>query len=260
MKKFAALFLLSIFILLFLSACHKAPKTILLRLKYFKRQRIDVKYRSYVYADDDMDHPLTNEYTRLGFTVDSILPDSSYKLGAKIDYVRVKNGGLFNEEYSSDREESEMSPNEKQIHQMVKPLLDSAYTFSVSNRGKILASFSFSRGKNIPRQFALIDLPVYQLIFPQEKLAIGDEWTTENPVPQNKGKRIFTYTIEGEYDSAIQINVKGKLELPNGGSKNFTGHYALDKETNAIISGKIETDFDMSGSKHIKAVVSVEAH
>ena len=253
------LFLIA-FCFVLLSSCNHAPKNILLKLKYFKGQRIDVKYRSYIYSDDDIDRPLRNEYTRLGFTVDSVLADSSYIFSARIDYLRVKNGDFAGEEYSSDKDEASMGPQERQIHQMAKPLLDSVYTFTVNQQGKVIAPFAFKHGRGIPAQFALIDLAVYQIVFPKEKLAIGDEWTTENIVPQTKGKRIFTYTMQGIYDSAIQIMVKGTLQLPDGTSKDFTGSYTLDQETNAVISGKIETDFKMQGSNHIKAVVSVESH
>lgn len=246
-------------IILFFLSCH-GDRNILLRLKYDRGQSIDIKYRNYVYNDNDVDDPIKNEYLRLGFSIDSVTRDSSYVFAVKIDYVRVKNSGLMAEDYSSDKDEKDMGPAERRMHMQFKPILDSVFKFTVSKRGQLIKPFAFAGGTKIPPQYALIDLGIYQITFPEEKIAIGDKWTNEYPMPGVNAKRICTYHIESIRNSEIHIGVSGEIQLASGDSKDFTGSYVLDQSTKKLISGKIEMEARDGFGSHLKAVVSVEAH
>ena len=175
------------FVILCCTACrHRGEGGVLLRLKYDIGANIDVKYRAYVITDNENDDPIKNEYIRMGFTVDSVMNDSLYVLSAKIDYVRVKNKGFMNDEnYSSDKDEADMGPKEKELNREFKPVLDSTYKLTINNRGQLIKPLSFACGRKIPKAFAPIDYEIYQVVFPRERVAIGDEWTNERPQPGN---------------------------------------------------------------------------
>jgi hypothetical protein len=78
-------------------------------------------------------------------------------------------------------------------------------------------------GNKAPGSFEPIDYEIYQIAFPKDSVAMGDEWTNEKPMPLIGGKRISTYYIESIYNSVIQIKVDGTLETSQGKSEDFSG-------------------------------------
>ena len=239
-------------------------KNILLKLKYDKNARIDIKYRYYMVTNDEDDEPLINEYIRMGWTVDSIFRDSSYQFSAKIDYVRIKNKGLLpilDEEYSSDRDTSEMGAAEKQLDHQVRPALNASYKFTLDKYGKIIKPFSLENSTVLLENNSFIDLGIYQIAFPDHKIAIGEKWDNDQAIAGTKKKRSATYHIESIYDSTIQIKVDGKAWDEDGNLSHFSGRYFLDKTTCKLVSCKIERKGKIRGTGDFgKAVISIEAN
>ena len=240
-------------------------KNILLRLKYLKGSVIDIKYRSYIVTDNENDRPLNNDYIRMGLKVDSVLRDSAYLFSAKIDYVRFEHNGMLvinHQKYSSDEDVSQMTPEQKQIDLKLRPVINGSYKFSVNKNGKIIKPFSLAIDSLLlPVKFDFINLGIYQIDFPYNKIAIGDEWVNEQNIPGTKIKRKAIYKIESIYDSTIQIKVDGVKTDAFGNVNHFSGRYYLDQETCHLISCNIETKGElMETGGHGKAVVSIEAN
>lgn len=225
----------------------KGEKAALIRLKYHKGQTFDIKYQTYAQTNDR--RVPQNRVVRMLFKVDSIIGDSLYVLSAKLDYVRVRNDGLFsNEEYASDKAEEKMNDREKSIHQDFKAVRDLIYTLTIDNRGKILKPFALSGGREIDKKYNLVQYENCQIVFPEEAVGIGDEWTNELDVPGTaKGRRMFKYTIESIKDGVMRIDLVGKFQPYGRGSnsKNFYGHYLIDEETKMIISAKYKLEGKM---------------
>lgn len=248
------------FTMLFLCSCHGGDKNILLRLKLSQQKKIDLKYRTLLVTDNEKDPPLIDEYIRMSFKVRSVLPDSSYLLYGKIDFIRVKNNELLGSvEYSSDKYQPHMNIAELKLDQKYRSAIDSTIQFTIDKQGKIIKPFSFLDGRIIPAAYALVNLGIYQITFPAEKIDIGDEWTNEEAIPGTKYKRTSTYHIESIYDNTIQIKVEGILDGPDDQAKRFTGRYFLDKNTCQLVSCEIERKGKTELSDKGKMVLSLTA-
>jgi hypothetical protein len=246
-------------IALLCTACQRGPKNILLRLHYHKNTYLDITYRTYAVRKENQDEPLRNEIAKMGFTVDSVINDSLYHLSAKFDFVRVKNRSRFkSEEYSSDEDEKQMSTQAKQLHQQFKPVLKSTFNLTINDRGQIVKPFSFRNGVNIPQSFSPIQFEMCQIVFPKEKLALGDDWTNEGKVPLTGGKRITNYQIESIKDEIITIKVSGKVEIDSHSSEDFYGEYLLDEKTKGLISAKITMEIETLFEGKIKEVIDIK--
>jgi hypothetical protein len=248
------------FITLSLYSCQGGNKNILLRLKFNQGKKVDLKYRTFLLTDNENDSPLINESIRMSFKVESILPDSSYQFSGKIDFIRVKNQSLLGSaEYSSDKYRPYMNEVEQKLDEKYRSAIDSTYQFTISKQGRIIKPFSFLDGRAIPAKYALVNLGIYQITFPVEKIAIGDEWTSEQSIPGTNYKRTSTYHIESIYDNIIQIKVAGILDGPADDVKKFTGRYFLDKNTCQLISCEIERKGKTELGDKGKTVISLEA-
>jgi hypothetical protein len=255
-----ALLSLMAYITLFMCSCHGGDKNILLRLKFNQQKKIDLKYRTFLLTDNEKDAPLINESIRMSFKVVSMLPDSTYQFTGKIDFIRVKSDSLLGAvEYSSDKYRPYMNSAELKLDQKYRPAIDSTYQFSINKQGKIIKPFSFLNGDAIPPAYELVNLGIYQITFPAEKIAIGDEWTSEQDIPGTTYKRTSTYYIESIYDNTIQIKVEGILDGPESDAKKFSGRYFLDKNTCQLVSCEIERKGKTELGDKGKMVISLTA-
>lgn len=214
-------------------------KNVSLNLRLTKDQRIDVKYR----ASTNEDGIEKGEFIRMSLRVDSVMPDSSYLLSGKVDFVRVKNQKVTNsDEYSSDKPQAEMTPEEIKFDEQIRPTIDSTYKFTIDKYGKLIRPLTFTSGHTIPANFQMIDVGVFQINFPADKIAIGDKWTTEEALPGSGGKRVSNYKLESIYDETIQIKVDGSIEGEHADPQNFSGRYYLEKSDRTIDSCRIQMD------------------
>ncbi len=238
--------------------CWHGDRNILLRLKYKPGDQLDVKYHTYIVANNDLDNPITNEIVRMSFKVDSVNGDSLYMMSAKIDYLRVESGGAeYGNTYSSDQDEADMSPQQKQIHAAFKPMLDSTYKLIINTKGQIIKPFAIG-GPSIAQNFQPLNYSNCQVVFPAGKIAVGEDWSSTAAMPIIGGKRISSYHIENVFDGKIQIKESGRLTLNQGDSHEFSGRYMLDEKTKNLISAKIELDADSFGEGRLKAVIEIE--
>ncbi|MBC7399436.1 MAG: hypothetical protein H7289_05780 [Mucilaginibacter sp.] len=214
-------------------------KNVSLSLKLAKEQRIDVKYRT----STNEDGIEKGEFIRMSLRVDSVMPDSSYLLSGKVDFVKVKNQKVTNsDEYSSDKPQAEMTPEEIKFDKEIRPTIDSTYKFIIDKYGKLLKPLTFTNGHTIPANFQVIDVGTFQINFPTEKIAIGGTWTTEETLPGSGGKRTSNYKLESIYDETIQIKVDGSIEGEHTDPQKFTGRYYLEKSNRTIDSCRIQMD------------------
>jgi hypothetical protein len=214
-------------------------KNVSLSLKLAKNQRIDVKYRT----STNEDGVEKGEFIRMSLKVDSVMPDSSYLVSGKVDFVRVKNQKVTNsDEYSSDKPQAEMTAEEIKFDEQIRPTIDSTYKFTIDKYGKLLKPLTFTSGHTIPANYQMIDVGVFQVNFPTEKIAIGGKWTSEETLPGSGGKRVSNYKLESIYDETIQIKVDGTIEGGQADPQKFSGRYYLEKSDRTIDSCRIQMD------------------
>jgi hypothetical protein len=213
-------------------------KDVSLTLKLAKEQRIDVKYRT-----STTDGEEKGEFIRMSLRVDSVMPDSSYLMSGKVDFVKVKNQKVTNsDEYSSDKPQAEMTEEEIKFDKEIRPTIDSTYKFVIDKYGKLVKPLTFTSGHTIPANFQMIDAGVFQINFPADKIAIGDKWTTEETLPGSGGKRVSNFKLESIYDETIQIKVDGSIEGEHADPQKFTGRYYLEKSDRTLDSCRIQMD------------------
>lgn len=214
-------------------------KDVSLTLNLTKEQRIDVKYRT----STNEDGVEKGEFIRMGLRVDSIMPDSSYLMSGKVDFVKVKNQKVTNsDEYSSDKPQAEMTEEEIKFDKEIRPTIDSTYKFVINKYGKLIKPLTFTSGHTIPANYQMIDVGVFQINFPAEKIAIGDKWTSEETLPGSGGKRVAKYKLESIYDETIQIKVDGTIEGEHADPQKFSGRYYLEKSDRTLDSCRIQLD------------------
>jgi hypothetical protein len=231
---------LAAFFALFICSCNTGDK-VLLRLELNANKRIDLKYRTSVFSDSENGTPLRNEYIRMTMRVDRILPDSSYQLKAKVDFIRVIDPKLLgNEEYTSDKDVTQLSAAGRQLDEQLTPVVDSLYQFAIDKQGKITQPISFAGGQEISPQYTLIDLNIFQPSFPANSVAVGEEWNIETDLPGTIYKRKSTYQIENVYENTIQIKVDGNIDGELNDAKTFSGRYYLNKANCNLDSCRIE--------------------
>ncbi|MFD2144793.1 DUF6263 family protein [Mucilaginibacter antarcticus] len=231
---------LVIFAATFIYSCNGGDK-VLLRLKLNLNKKIDLKYRTLEFAENENGSPLKTEYIRMTMRVDRIMPDSAYQFLAKCDFIRITNPGLLaDEEYTSDKDISQLSEAGRHLDEQLAPAIDSLYQFTINKQGKIVKPISFAGGKAISPEYALINLNIFQINFPVNAVGVGEEWSNESDLPGSIYKRKSTYKIESIYDSTVQISVDGKIDGAKADSKSFAGRYYLNKETNNLDSCKLE--------------------
>ncbi|MES2809969.1 MAG: hypothetical protein V4619_15165 [Bacteroidota bacterium] len=236
----ASNFWLVFFAAIFIYSCNGGDK-ILLRLELKTNKKIDLKYRTSEYAEKENGAPLKTEYVRMTMRVDRIMPDSAYQFLAKCDFIRITNPGLLgDEEYTSDKDQSQLSEAGRQLDEKLTPAVDSLYQFTIDKTGKIVKPISFAGGKAISPENALINLNIFQIGFPATAVGINETWITETDLPGSIYQRKSTYAIESIYDNTVQIKVDGKIDGTAKDAKTFTGRYYLNKETNNLDSCRLE--------------------
>jgi len=194
----------------------------------------------------------------MGFKVDSVIGDSLYILSGKIDYLRVENGGAMNgNDYSSDADEADMTPIQKQLNAEFKPMIDSTYKLIINTKGQIIKPFAVG-GPTISQNFQPINYSNCQVVFPAGKIAIGEDWSAVATMPIVGAKRISAYHIESVFGGKIQIKESGRMELSGGESHDFSSRYILDEKTKNLISAKFELDANSFGTRNVKAVIEIE--
>ncbi len=214
-------------------------KDVSLTLNLTKEQRIDVKYRT----STNEDGVEKGEFIRMGLRVDSIMPDSSYLMSGKVDFVKVKNQKVTNsDEYSSDKPQAEMTEEEIKFDKEIRPTIDSTYKFVINKYGKLIKPLTFTSGHTIPANYQMIDVGVFQINFPAEKIAIGNKWTSAETLPGSGGKRVAKYKLESIYDETIQIKVDGTIEGEHADPQKFSGRYYLEKSDRTLDSCRIQLD------------------
>jgi hypothetical protein len=228
------------FIALFFCSCSGGDK-VLLRLELKSTQKIDLKYRTFEYAEKENGSPLKTEYIRMTMRVDRILPDSAYQFLAKCDFIRITNPSLLGaEEYTSDKDQSQLSEAGRRLDEKLTPAVDSLYQFAINKQGIIVNPIAFAGGKAISPEYALINLNIFQINFPANAVGVGEEWSNETDLPGTIYKRQSTYKIESIYDNTIQISVDGKIDGAKADAKSFTGRYYLNKGNNNLDSCRLE--------------------
>jgi hypothetical protein len=242
----------------FCSCGSGGKKDIVLGLKFKKYHHVTINYRRYVVARGFA--PVQDELTGFTLMVDSILPDSSYLFSGKLNYIRVKDKSQFGAmDYYSGVDDKDMDGQERGMDFSMKPLLDANYKFMLDKHGKVLKPLTFADGRQVPDEFPL-ELGLYQIAFPAEKVALGQEWTSEFAKHGEDGRWVFNYHVQAVDSLSILIMVDGTVRLPRGGPSDFTGRYHLNRKTSALDSCEIDLDGGRNEQGKLTAVISIDAH
>lgn len=248
-------FLILILLVFLLNSCQNNDKKILLKLKHSKGDIYDIRFQRYKSFIEE-NKIVSDEVIAMRYKVDSILGDTSYVLTCNIEgtkYHKPHTNPILNQYYSSEEEESSMTPERKEVHKIFNSIKNLKLELIISNNGEIIRPYKFPN--NLTTPIYPIDYKLCQILFPKDPIAIGEEWKNEDHIPQINGKRTTYFKIEHIKESIIKINAKG---VANGlGQKtDFWGEYYIDEKSNKLISAKLF--FDSSSSLDGKGLITVD--
>ncbi len=167
------------------------------------------------------------------------------------DVLRVKSEIIMGddiEKYDSDKDETQMTSDEKSMHLEFKDVLDSKFNISIDNLGNITKPFRYMDGEIVEN--TIIDMSNVQLIFPEYKVKVGTEWKGER-INSLTGQNISsTYKIKSITAKEIEISVNSIVAEMSGvlSENRVSGTYVLDKTSCTLIKGTLEMNLQMGGS------------
>ncbi len=178
----------------------------------------------------------------------SDLNENSYNFTT--DILRIKSETKMAgevESYDSDKKESEMTNDEREMHSEFKSILDSKFGISIDDKGNIIKPFYDLNGSII--ETPIVDMSNIQIIFPEFKVKVGTKWESEKTNPITSQKTKTTYKIKDISDKEITISVNSIISGISGllGENEAIGEYKLDKQSCALIKGTLEMNLQGGG-------------
>ncbi|HEX7844639.1 MAG TPA: DUF6263 family protein [Chitinophagaceae bacterium] len=190
------------------------------------------------------------------FEVVGIDSQNLYRLVADIKQIstETKIEGQT-ESYDSERDEADMTSDQKSMHAEFKDILNSTFTLSLNKKGTIVNPFEYSDGR--PVTAPIVDMDNIQLVFPDKKVAVGDSWEKERNNSLTGQKIKSVYTIKDISGRQITIKVRSTISgLSSLLQETKTiGQYILDKETCKLKKATIESNAQMGGKITLTYIV-----
>lgn len=243
-------------IVVFIYSCNGDKEATLLRLK-LKKGEVFV-----VTSETNTESGIAGLHNKMRatFTVDSVSGQADkFYLSVRTNSIRSKAGSDGDiTSYDSNKDEGEMSADERSIHEEYKPVLDSIIHVCVDNRGQVIEPFSFPAGEEVPVTSRPIDMSNFLIIFPASAVKEGEEWNSEKTSPVTKGKTRSIYSIKEVNDDEIEISLSGTVQAPLsfGDPNKQTGIYKLNKQNHRLKSATIETQLSSLAGKG-KLIISI---
>jgi hypothetical protein len=177
-----------------------------------------------------------NSYT---YVADVIRITSRTKMGSEVD------------SYDSNKEMSQMSTDELDIHNEYKDYLDAEFNVSLDHKGNIVQPFSDMDGNALETD--IVDMSNVQLILPASTATVGTKWTGEK-LNTFTGQQIKT-TYKIKKIEANEVVITSTSIIPALSSlldeNKAYGQYRLNRQTGTLIKGTIKMDLQ-TGGKVIK--------
>lgn len=141
---------------------------------------------------------------------------------------------------SSKKLPANVGTTEKAIDKGFRDVQNKPFTFKLDKMGGIEQEVKFEgQGEDMQP----VDLANFQIPFPEEPVAVGDDWSAKSPDKQTGGTRFNTYTVKKITDAIVVIDVKSVLppsaNMRGAKESVFTGTYTLDRETGMLITGSL---------------------
>ncbi len=198
-----------------------------------------------------------NEINETKYVLDSISVDSTYHFTGKT--IRVKYASdIFGERESFDtnnmKDINQMTSDELELYNEVKATLNNPFTFEIDRNGKMITTPKF---KDLSYSYLNSDIEqrtISPVIFPNEGLYVGYQWTQKTTNPLIKSQNInFTYTVENITKDHIILDVEMVMDgigsvLDNNKAK---GTYKIDKKTKTFLEGERVMKMQTGGGKAI---------
>lgn len=224
-------------IMAILFGCTK-KETIDLKLKLEVGQ-VDRVYAATIVNGNSMSY---QSIVEMRFTPETIRPDRNV---IDVKVVRMSSSSdAFGEKenYDSNKDVSEMTNEEKSMHQDFQKVLNQSFLISVNNKGKVVEPFR-SKGGGGELTEQIIDISNIYIPFPDEPVGVGSEWEAKREESLTKIKTVSTYKITEINDKQIVVSITSKIDGMGGFVDNEAkGQYVLDRKTCKMITG----DFSMS--------------
>jgi hypothetical protein len=175
----------------------------------------------------------------MNFKLDSVINNETYLFTARVLRMRSKmvtDAGT--ETYDSEKENS---------FPAFERLVRSDLTIQINRYGKVVQPFLFAGSQE--KAGSVIDMSKIQLIFPDKELKVGDTWKSEGKNELVSGLTRTTYELKEVTDTELKIKVIAKIEDGTGmlGDKQLKGEYILDRKTNRLKAGKLDTELSSGG-------------
>lgn len=177
------------------------------------------------------------------FTTEAVKPDRNV---INVEVVRMSSSSdVFGkrENYDSNKDVSEMTEEERSMHEDFQQILNQSFLISVNNKGKVVEPFKSKKGDRRRLTEEIIDISNIYIPFSEEPVGVGSEWEAEREESLTKIKTNSTYKVTEINDKQIIISITSKIDGMKGLVDNEAkGQYILDRKTCKMISG----DFSMS--------------
>lgn len=173
----------------------------------------------------------------LKLKLDSVINHETYLFTARFLRMRSKMvSSAGTETYDSDKESS---------FPAIDRVLRSPLTIQINRRGMIVQPFQFAGSQE--NAASLIDMSIIQIVFPEREVKVGDTWKNESTSSGGVTKR--TFELKEVTDSEVKIAVTGSIKDAMGRtfSKKLKGEYRLDRKSNRLLEGKLESDLPAGG-------------
>lgn len=236
-----------------LFSCHKNEESVLLRLKYKKGDE-----KTFVIEQNASGSAYVNIHfqTQIAFTVDSVIKNGTEIIMiARLKSLKsdTKTGETI-EHYDSNDKPQDMDEAAKEMDAKLQSSLNSYFDISFNDRGEVVKPFSASL-KGVGEPIAPTDV---QLVYPEQKVKIGDTWSDERENKLLSTTNKFTYAISDITKDNVIIHVAALIQGFKSLAKdaNAEGEYIINRQNGQLISSRL--DLPMMGGGRAVLSVSVK--
>jgi hypothetical protein len=245
MRNLSIYFIAPVFLFVLLAGCSgssASSEKVLLRLNYKSGE--EHIYLTTTETSQSADIAVKDQM-EIGFRVIAAEQDGSYEMA--VDLLRMRYDmvmGGTHETYDSDKNPEEMTEEERSMHEEFRGALEAELRFSGDAAGKITRPLTHSTGE--PAE-TIIDIRKLQIVFPEQKVGVGDSWEDQMTVELTSATIATTYTIKAITADRIIISASSDIKGPLA-TNTSTGTYELDKKTCRLLKSTTVMELSTGGS------------
>lgn len=166
--------------------------------------------------------------------------ENSINMESKITSVAMDmmQGGM-SMSYDSNNKDEELDEMGQMLKSQFDPMMKATIFTSIDNLGNMIET----RTEPTIPQMSQITRNSNYMNYPEEKVAVGSSWSTEN---DNQGMKMnTTYTVASIADGIVTLDVTGNVT--GAGAGNIKGNSIIDIESGVVKSSVLEVSISAQG-------------